>query len=98
MSGSSLSAVSSRFCLLRTSRRAGDDAVTRTTAGVGLDDTIEVSSHQHQSTIVKEQCAFFAAHPPSSRTVSGERIAPIRCSRLATLAFFQPFLADQIDV
>ena len=39
MSGSPYSAVSARFCLLRTSRQAGDNAVTRTTARVGLDDT-----------------------------------------------------------
>lgn len=38
-SGSQCSAFSSRFCPLRTSRGAGDDAVTRTTAGVGLDNT-----------------------------------------------------------
>ena len=88
MSGSPYSAVSSRFCPLRTSRQAGDDTVTRTTTGVGLDDTRRVSSHQHQSTIVKEQPAFFAAQPPSKRTVSGERIAPIRCSRLAIAAIY----------
>ena len=39
MSGSSLSAVSSRFSRLRTSRSGGDDAVSRTTSAVGLDDT-----------------------------------------------------------
>ena len=70
------------------SRRAGDDAVTRTTAGVGLDDTIEVSSHQHQFTVIKEQSAFFVAQPPSRRTVSDERIAPNRCSRIANLGFY----------
>ena len=62
-SGALYSAVSARFCPLRTSRCAGADAVTRTTAGVGLDDTTGVSSHQHQSTVVKEQRAFFAAQP-----------------------------------
>jgi hypothetical protein len=87
MSGSPYSAVSSRFCLLITSRQTGDDAVTRTTAGVGLDDT-KLSSHQHRIRVIKEQPAFFAAHPPSKRTVSGERIAPIRCTRLATAAIF----------
>ena len=81
-----------------TSRQAGADTVTRTTSGVGLDDTIEVSSHQHQSVVVKERRAFFAAQPPSLRTVSGERVAPNRCTRLATLAFFEPFLADPVGI
>jgi hypothetical protein len=50
--------------------------------------TQRVSLHQHQSTIVKEQRAFFAAHPPPKTTVSGERIAPIRCSRPPTAAIY----------
>ena len=53
-SGSPYSAFSSRFCPLITSRRVGDDAVTRTTSGVGLDDT-GVSSHQHRTRVIKEQ-------------------------------------------
>ena len=40
-SGSHCSAFSARFCPLITSRGAGADAVTRTTAGVGLDDPKE---------------------------------------------------------
>ena len=37
-SGSLSSAISSRFYLLLTSRQAGDDAVSRTTSAVGLDE------------------------------------------------------------
>jgi hypothetical protein len=55
VSGSRCSAVSPRFDRLRTSRSAGGDAVTRTTSGVGLDDTTGVLSHQHRTTVVKEQ-------------------------------------------
>ena len=80
---------------MRTSRSGGDDAITRTTSGVGLDDTKDVSSHQHQSVVVKEQRAFFAAHLPSRRTVSDERIAPIRCTRPATLPIFNYILPAQ---
>ena len=43
MSGSPYAAVSARFCRLITSRATGDDAVTRTTAGVGLDETYQMS-------------------------------------------------------
>jgi hypothetical protein len=65
--------------------------------GVGFDDTRNVSSHQHRIKVGKEQRAFSAAHP-RLKPVSGERIAPIRCTRLATLAFIEPFLAGKVDV
>jgi len=68
MSGSPHSAVSSRFYLLRTSRQAGDDAVTRTTVGVGLDDTTSVSSHQHRIRVIKEQrCSLPPIPHPKGR-------------------------------
>jgi hypothetical protein len=35
---------------------------------------------------------------PRPKPVSGERIAPIRCTRLATLAFIEAFLAGKVGV
>ena len=65
---------------MRTSRPVGDDAVSRTTSAVGLDDTIVVSSHQHQSIVIKEQLAIVLCRPSPGpvRPVSDERIAPMR--------------------
>jgi hypothetical protein len=98
-SGSSYSAVSSRFCPLLTIRRTGDDAVIPTTREVGLDETYQISLialtsiYSLQSTqdfVVKEQlvAVLYRPSPDPVRSVSGERIAPNRCSRIATLPFF----------
>ena len=67
MSGLSLSAFSSRFCPLRTSRQAGDDAVSRTTSAVGLDDTPYLEYHRTNTTLqlLKNGHPFFTAHPPT---------------------------------
>ena len=74
-SGSPYSAFSSRFCPLRTSRRAGDDAVTRTTAGVGLDDTKEYHRTNIELELSKNKMRSLPPIP-RSKPVSGERIAP----------------------
>jgi len=53
-----------------------------------------VSSHQHQSTVVKEQwsVALCRPSPDLERSVSGERIAPNQCTRIATARFFEGYL------
>jgi len=63
-------------------RPGGAEAVSRTISAVGLDDTCQM---QYQSEVVKEQGLVVLYHPspvPIS-TVSGERVAPNRCSRIA---------------
>ncbi|MBI1877894.1 MAG: hypothetical protein HYR94_06650 [Chloroflexi bacterium] len=85
MSGSPYSAFSSRFCLLRTSRQAGDEAVTRTTAGVGLDDTREYQ-HTNIELELSKNKGVLCRPSPGHKLVSGERIAPSACSRIATAA------------
>ncbi len=70
MSGSSLSAVSSRFSRLRTSRSGGDDAVTYTILGVGLDDTYQMEYHLTNINLQLSESngqLLFVAHPPVSK-------------------------------
>ncbi len=89
MSGSSLSAVSSRFSRLRTSHPGGDDAVSRTISAVGLDETDQISLiaptsiYSLQSTqdfVIKGQWSIVLCRPSPGPEgpVSNERIAPSR--------------------
>ena len=57
-----------------------------------------VSSHQHQSTVVKEQlvAVLYRQSQDPVRSVSGERIAPNRSYRIATLAFIEVDCACKI--
>jgi hypothetical protein len=65
-----LSAFSSRFCLLITSRQAGDDAVSLTIKAVELDDTYRIRYHRININLqlLKGSGQLpFPAHPPTSK-------------------------------
>ena len=66
-SGSQFSAFSSRFSRLRTSRPGGDDAVTYTILGVGLDEPYRMGYHRTNINLqlLKGSGQLpFPAHPP----------------------------------
>jgi len=91
-SGSSYFAVSSRFCPLMTIRRTGDDAVAEPLRQLDLMRlTRLVSSHQHQSTVIKGQWSVVLCHPSPDlrRSVSDERIAPMPMHTNCYAAFFR---------
>ncbi|MCL4301989.1 MAG: hypothetical protein KJ077_40210 [Anaerolineae bacterium] len=86
-SGSSYSAFLSRFSWLRTSRSGGDNVVSRTTSAVGLDDT-DVYHRTNISLHLSKNNGRSLPPIPRPKPVSGERIAPIRCSRPPTARIF----------
>jgi hypothetical protein len=87
-SGSPYSAVSSRFSRLRTSRPGGDEAVSRTTSAVGLDEITQLGYHRTNITLQllkNSQPVLYRPAPDLERSVSDERVAPNQCTRMCAV-------------
>jgi hypothetical protein len=93
-SGSLYSAVSSRFSRLRTSRPGGDEAVSRTISAVGLDEITQLGYHRTNITLQllkNSQPVLYRPAPDLERSVSGERVAPNQCTRIAKRRFYNGY-------